>query len=85
MPASYLANKIKADDQWDRKYQCTCGFSEERRVTISGSGKLLLEAVAAEKVEATISGSGDIKVNVSQSLDATISGSGFCLFIAGTP
>ena len=52
------------------------GSAKNEELRISGSGKLLLEGVVSENAKTKISGSGDIKLTASQSLDVTISGSG---------
>ena len=84
MPAISVANKLKAEISGTGNIKVLAGSAKNEDLRISGSGKLLLEAVTTEKVEATISGSGDIKVNVSQTLDATISGSG-SVYYHGNP
>jgi len=49
-----------------------------------GSGKIDFSTVAAKKLNAHITGSGDIKVKVSEQLDARIDGSG-SVYFSGSP
>ena len=52
------------------------GKAEDYTVSISGSGEVNAFEVQAKNVSVKISGSGDCRVNVSESLDVKISGSG---------
>lgn len=52
------------------------GTTTELQTNISGSGNIYAFNLPAEKLDATISGSGIIETNVSKTLSATISGSG---------
>lgn len=60
------------------------GSCVNQTLKITGSGKLDLLNVPAQQVYTDISGSGDMRVNVSQKLEAVISGSG-SVFYKGTP
>ena len=60
------------------------GTAKDQDLKISGSGKIIMDGVSAEKAVTHISGSGDIYVKLSQSLDATISGSG-SVYYRGSP
>lgn len=51
---------------------------------ISGSGKIMTYDLLQENCQSTISGSGDIYVQVNQTLRASISGSG-CVYYIGNP
>lgn len=51
--------------------------------TLSGSGDVRLDNLAARDATATVSGSGRIQVNASQSLDATVSGDGVIIYTGG--
>jgi Putative auto-transporter adhesin, head GIN domain len=51
---------------------------------VSGSGKVLMDVVLADKAAATVSGSGSVQLQALQTLDATISGSGN-IYYRGTP
>jgi hypothetical protein len=50
--------------------------ADEVNVNISGSGDADLEKIQGKRGEAKISGSGDVRVNIQNSLKARISGSG---------
>ena len=52
------------------------GKADDFTAAISGSGKINAFDLEMKNVSATISGSGDCRVNASESLNATISGSG---------
>jgi hypothetical protein len=82
IPAVSIANKIDAVISGSGNIQVMAGTAKEESLRISGSGKLQLDGVIAEK--ATISGSGNMQVNSSQTLDATISGSG-SVYYRGIP
>jgi hypothetical protein len=56
------------------------GQYDKVRYTISGSGQILAEPLAAKTATVFISGSGKVEVRASQTLDATISGSGMVHF-----
>jgi hypothetical protein len=60
------------------------GNCHKEDLFISGSGKLYIDGVVANGVEANISGSGDIKVHALNTLDAKISGSG-SIYYKGNP
>jgi Putative auto-transporter adhesin, head GIN domain len=53
-------------------------------MTMSGSGKIIADAVTANTATASISGSGTMQIKVLQSLNASISGSGD-IYYRGTP
>jgi len=76
VPAVTVADKINAVISGSGNISVFAGTARNEDLRISGSGKLFLDGVAAEKATTTISGSGDMQVNLSQTLDATISGSG---------
>lgn len=57
------------------------GEAGDTRFLISGSGKIKTYNLEQNNCEATISGSGDMYVNASQSIDAHISGSGKIYYI----
>ncbi|UCG09227.1 MAG: DUF2807 domain-containing protein [Desulfobacterales bacterium] len=52
------------------------GEADESNAAISGSGKINAFDLETKNVSVTISGSGDCRLNASESLNATISGSG---------
>ncbi len=52
------------------------GKAEEYNISVSGSGKIDAFGVDAEHVSVRVSGSGNCRISVSESLDARISGSG---------
>jgi hypothetical protein len=52
--------------------------------TLSGTGNIRLDGLAAHDATATVSGTGRLLVNVSHSLDATVSGVGSILY-SGNP
>ncbi|WP_114784492.1 head GIN domain-containing protein [Botryobacter ruber] len=52
------------------------GLSRTQNVSLSGSGKVKAFDFPAENTTVNISGSGDVEVRTSQTLDASISGSG---------
>lgn len=60
------------------------GNVDEARMTISGSGKIYAYDLQLQECTANISGSGDMFVKISRSLQAAISGSGYVYYI-GTP
>lgn len=60
------------------------GNVNEARMTISGSGKIYAYDLQLRECIANISGSGDMFVKISRSLQAAISGSGYVYYI-GTP
>ena len=51
--------------------------------TLSGTGDVRLDALAARDATATVSGTGRILVNASHSLDATVSGVGSIVYSGG--
>jgi hypothetical protein len=53
-------------------------------MTMSGSGKIIADAVAVNTATASISGSGTMQIKVVQNLNASISGSGD-IYYRGTP
>lgn len=57
------------------------GEAFESEFVISGSGKIKSYDLDQEHLEASISGSGDMYVNVSRTIDAHISGSGKVYFV----
>lgn len=57
------------------------GVANRSALFISGSGKIKLYNMEQDYCEAVISGSGDMFVNVNQTLDARISGSGRVYYI----
>jgi hypothetical protein len=52
------------------------GTVHQLGVELTGSGTLALDRLAAERARVTVSGSGDVTVAVSKSLDVQITGSG---------
>ncbi|MET1055289.1 MAG: head GIN domain-containing protein [Pedobacter sp.] len=56
------------------------GKSDESNLTISGSGSFKGKSFAAAKVSVQISGSADVFIKATQSLDAVISGSGSVIY-----
>ena len=60
------------------------GSTLNENLKVSGSGNIQLTGVQASKAITDISGSGNIKVKVSQTLDAHISGSGSVYYL-GSP
>ena len=71
-----VTDKIKAEISGSGDISVQAGTAKNEDLRISGDGKLFMDGVSVEKATTTISGSGDMQVNVSQTLDATISGSG---------
>ena len=71
-----VTDKIKAEISGSGDINVQAGTARNEDLRISGNGKLFMDGVIAEKATTNISGSGDMQVNVSQTLDATISGSG---------
>jgi|SRR4030095_558051 Putative auto-transporter adhesin, head GIN domain len=71
-----VTDKIRAEISGSGDIGVQAGTARSEDLRISGNGKLFIDGVVAEKATTTISGSGDMQVNVSQTLDATISGSG---------
>ena len=71
-----ITDKIKAEISGSGDINVQAGTAKNEDLRISGDGKLFMDGVTVEKATTTISGSGDIQINVSQTLDATISGSG---------
>ena len=71
-----VTDKIKAEISGSGDINVQAGTARNEDLRISGNGKLFMDGVVAEKATTNISGSGDMQVNVSQTLDATISGSG---------
>ncbi|MGQ8336567.1 head GIN domain-containing protein [Sunxiuqinia sp. A32] len=57
------------------------GFASETDMVVSGSGKILAYDLEQQFCNATISGSGNMYVNVENTIDASISGSGNVLFV----
>lgn len=57
------------------------GTARETDFNISGSGKIQSYDLEQEYCSATVSGSGNMYVNVSKTLDATISGSGKVFYV----
>jgi Putative auto-transporter adhesin, head GIN domain len=84
VPNVAVADKINAVISGSGNINILAGTTKNQELLISGSGKMLLDGVAAEKAVTTISGSGDIQVKLSQTLDATISGSG-SVYYRGNP
>ncbi|MDF2191118.1 head GIN domain-containing protein [Paraflavitalea sp. CAU 1676] len=64
--------------------QVNSGVAKTGNFEVSGSGNMEMLGVGFEKVEAHISGSGNIKATVSQELKAHISGSG-SVYYKGSP
>jgi hypothetical protein len=60
------------------------GSSVRQNILVSGSGKVNMEGVVTNDVEANISGSGNVRVNALQNINARISGSGN-LYYRGNP
>ena len=60
------------------------GKTERLLVTVSGSGQAELGSVVASAVQAVVSGSGEIVVTATQSLDASVPGSGSIVY-GGNP
>lgn len=56
------------------------GKSEDANLTISGSGSFRGKSFAASKASVQISGSADVFIKATQSLDAVISGSGSVIY-----
>lgn len=79
-----VTDRIDADISGSGDIKVLSGTAKNEDLRISGSGKLIMDGVAAERATTHISGSGDIQVNLSQSLDATISGSG-SVYYKGNP
>lgn len=86
------SGSIKADAVCDELYgiisgsgsvQCS-GSSGKLDITINGSGEFEMENLRADYCKATVTGSGNIKVNVISSLEAIISGSGN-IYYKGNP
>ncbi|HJS54989.1 MAG TPA: DUF2807 domain-containing protein [Chitinophagaceae bacterium] len=84
LPAVSVNDKITATISGSGNIDVWGGTAANEDLRISGSGKILLGSVDAQKATTTISGSGDIYVKLSQSLDATISGSG-SVYYRGNP
>jgi hypothetical protein len=79
-----VTNKINASISGCGDINVQSGMARNEDLRISGSGKLIMDGVVAEKATTHISGSGDMQVNLSQTLDATISGSG-SVYYRGNP
>jgi hypothetical protein len=60
------------------------GSSLQEDILVSGSGKVDMEGVVTNKADANIRGSGDVRINVQQSLNIKISGSGD-IYYKGSP
>jgi hypothetical protein len=52
------------------------GQADEAKFSVAGSGDITADSLVARKVEVHISGSGDARVQATESLDARIAGSG---------
>ncbi|MBL7972215.1 MAG: DUF2807 domain-containing protein [Prolixibacteraceae bacterium] len=74
------ADKIKANISGSGTVHIE-GDALETNFVISGSGKIKTYNLEQNYCLATISGSGDMFVNVSQSIDANISGSGHVFYV----
>lgn len=74
------ADKIKANVSGSGSIYME-GDAIETSFVISGSGKIKAYNLEQSDCQATISGSGDMFVNVSQSIDANISGSGHVFYV----
>ena len=61
-----------------------CGTAENLGVNISGAGNFQGFGMAAQSVNASVSGAGNMRVTAEQVLDVTISGSG-SIFYKGNP
>lgn len=77
----YVTNAIQVPALYLRVAGATGGTVTNEKFRTSGSGKIDMSAVSAATVNAHNSGSGDIKIKVSNHLDATIEGSGSIYFI----
>ncbi len=60
------------------------GISDDATFIISGSGKIDADALSLDYCKATISGSGNMWINVERFMEATISGSG-SIYYSGNP
>ena len=60
------------------------GTATSLDATLSGTGDVRLDGLAAQDATATVSGTGRLLVNASQSLDATVSGTGSIVY-TGSP
>lgn len=56
------------------------GSANELKASTTGSGKMYLKDLVAKYVDCTISGSGDMYVNATETLNANISGSGDIIY-----
>lgn len=79
-----VANELSVNISGSGNMQIGSGAAAAEDIRISGSGRFTADGVAGDRVQATISGSGDIQVKAVQTLDATISGSG-SIYYRGNP
>ncbi len=56
------------------------GATQLLDASVSGAGDLKASSLEAEKAKITVSGAGDAKINVKQSLDADVSGAGSIIY-----
>ena len=79
-----IADKIKASVSGSGSMSILDGSAINEDIDISGSGNIDLAGVPAQYGATRTSGSGDVKVNLSKSLDVHISGSG-SVYYRGSP
>ena len=84
IPNATVTDRINAVISGSGDIIVQTGSAKNEDLRISGNGKMLMDGVAVEKATTNISGSGDMQVKVSQSLNATISGSGSVYYL-GNP
>jgi hypothetical protein len=73
-----VENNVNLKPSWNKTIKITIPFRDINRVSLSGSGDLWNEdTINAEDLEVSLSGSGDVILNVkTTTLDGSISGSG---------
>ncbi len=79
-----IGDKIKASVSGSGSMSILNGSAINEDIEISGSGNIDLGGVPAQFAATRTSGSGDVKVNLSKSLDVHISGSG-SVYYHGSP
>jgi len=81
--SDYSVRTMKASISGSGSINLT-GSADNSLFRVSGSGNIRALDMPMQNCDASISGSGDIYVAVSEQLDVTISGSG-CLYYSGNP
>lgn len=79
-----VVDKLTATISGSGNIEVQSGTAKNESLRISGSGRIALGDVLADKAVTETSGSGETRVKLTQSLDAHISGSG-SVFYRGTP